>query len=92
MKQMCWTSTAALEELAAELARRGYEAKLIAPEGREPWLAVRNPHAPMLAEAVMAHAEWFWWPWADRIGPAGDVPAAADRVARVLSAASGGGA
>jgi hypothetical protein len=66
---MPWTSTAALETLAAELGKRGYEAKLIAPEGREPWLAVRNPRVPMLAETVMAHADWFWWPWADRIGP-----------------------
>jgi hypothetical protein len=82
----------ALEALADELGRRGYDAKLIAPEGREPWLAVRNPHAPMLAETVMAYAEWFWWPWADRIGPAGDVRAAADRVARVLSAGADGSA
>jgi len=80
----------ALEALAGELGRRGYDAKLISPEGREPWLAVRNPRVPMLAETVMAHADWFWWPWADRIGPADDVPAAADRVVRVLSAASDG--
>ena len=85
--QMPWTSSQALETLAAELRRRGYEAKLITPEGREPWLAVRNPQVPMLAETVLVHAEWFWWPWQDRIGPATDVPAAADRVLRVLAAA-----
>ena len=87
--RMSWTSSQALETLAAELHRRGYEAKLITPEGRDPWLAVRNPQVPMLAETVLAHAEWFWWPWQDRIGPATDVPAAADRVLRVLAAAGG---
>jgi hypothetical protein len=86
---MPWTSTAALETLAAELGKRGYEAKLIAPDKREPWLAVRNPRVPMMAETIVAQGEWFWWPWADRIGPADDVPAAADRVARVLAAATG---
>ena len=55
--QMPWTSSQALETLAAELHRRGYEAKLITPEDREPWLAVRNPQVPMLAETVLVHAE-----------------------------------
>jgi hypothetical protein len=50
---------------------------------------VRNPRVPMRAETIVAQGEWFWWPWADRIGPADDVPAAADRVARVLAAATG---
>ena len=77
--------TAALEKLAAELTARGYETRLIAPDGRPPWLAVINPAATMLAETVMADAEWFWWPWADRIAPAADVAAAADAIARVLA-------
>jgi hypothetical protein len=89
---MSCTSADALDTLAAELRRRGYDAQLVAPEGREPWLAVRNPQVPMLAETVLAHANWFWWPWRDRIGPAADVPAAADRVLRVLAATSGDGA
>ena len=88
---MSCTSAHAFDTLAAELRRRGYDAKLIAPEEREPWLAVRNPQVPMLAETVLAQANWFWWPWRDRIGPA-DVPAAADRVLRVLAATSGDGA
>ena len=25
----------------------------------------------------MAQGGWFWWPWADRIAPAADAPAAA---------------
>jgi hypothetical protein len=89
---MSCTSAHALDTLAAELRRRDYDAKLIAPEGREPRLAVRNPQVPMLAETVLAQAGWFWWPWRDRIGLAADVPAAADRVLRVLAATSGDGA
>ncbi len=38
----------------------------------------------------MADAEWFWWPWADRIAPAADVAAAADAIARVLALAPAG--
>lgn len=83
--------TAALENLAAELNARGYEARLTVPDGWPPWLAVINPAATTLAETVMAHAEWFWWPWADRIAPAADVATAADAIARVLALAPAGG-
>ena len=78
------SDTAALEKLAAELGTRGYEVSIIIAEGRRPTLAVRNPAAPMLSETVLADAEWSWWPWADRIALAADVPAAAESVARVL--------
>ena len=80
------SDTAALEKLAAELGTRGYEVSIIIAEGRRPILAVRNPAAPMLSETVLADAEWFWWPWADRIALTADVPAAAETVARVLAA------
>src|ERR1017187_10751575 len=83
--------TAALETLAAELHARGYEARLTVPDGRPPWLAVINPAATMLAETDMADAEWFWWPWADRIAPAADAAAAADPIARGLALAPAGG-
>jgi hypothetical protein len=82
--------TAALEMLAAELNARGYEARLTVPDGRPPWLAIINPAATLLAETVMADAEWFWWPWADRIAPAADVATAADAIARVLTLAPAG--
>ena len=75
-----------LGRLAAELGPRGYNVTLIVAEGRRPTLAVRNPAAPMLSENVLADAEWFWWPWADRIALTADVPAAAESVARVLAA------
>jgi hypothetical protein len=79
--------TAALGQLADELTARGYEARLT-PDARRPLLAVRNPAAPMLAENVTAHAQWFWWPWADRIAEVADIAGAAERVARVLAVES----
>jgi hypothetical protein len=53
---------AALDKLAAELRVRGYQAHLIAPDGRPPSLAVTNPHATALTETVMADTTSFWWP------------------------------
>jgi hypothetical protein len=77
-------ATASLDNRGAELRERGFEARLVTPGDRPAWLAVRNPLALAMAEDVMAQGGWFWWPWADRIAPAGDVPAAAARVATVL--------
>jgi hypothetical protein len=77
--------TTALEKPAAELTARRYQARLTAPDGRPPWSAVINPAAAMPAETVMADAEWFWWPWADRIAPAAGAPAAAGATTRVLA-------
>lgn len=77
---------AALGRLAAELTARGYRTPVLTPHGRPPSLTVSNPAVPRMAETVMAEGGWFWWPWADRIGPVSDVRAAADRVARVLRA------
>ena len=85
------TDTAALESLGAELNARGFDAHLVTPGGKQPWLAVRNPRAEVMSEDVMAQGGWFWWPWADRIAPATDVPAAAARVATVLRAAGSNG-
>jgi hypothetical protein len=31
---------------------------------------------------------WFWWPWASRISPAGEVARAADRITHVLRASA----
>jgi hypothetical protein len=76
----------ALEKLAAELAARGFRTPALSAHGRPPSLTVANPATSMLTETVMAEAGWFWWPWADRIAPVGDVCAAADRVTRVLRA------
>jgi hypothetical protein len=83
--------TAALEKLAAELNSRGYDTRLTVHDGQLPRLAVINPAATTLAETVMAYAEWFWWPWADRIAPEADVATAADAIVRVLALAPAGG-
>jgi GNAT superfamily N-acetyltransferase len=82
---------AALEELAAALQALGYEARLTAPQGGLPSLAVTSPHSAVLTERVMADATSFWWPWADRIAGVADVAGAADVIARVLAAVPGGG-
>jgi hypothetical protein len=79
--------TAVLGRLAAELATRGLEAHLSTHRGRRPFVAVRNPAAPVLTENIVADAEWFWWSWADKIAPTADVAAAAQRIAQVLAAA-----
>jgi hypothetical protein len=80
-----------LEALAAELSGHGLRATLHAPAGRIPSLHVVNPAAGLLAENVFATCGtdgmwWYWWSWAERIAIAGDVPAAATRVAQVLAA------
>jgi hypothetical protein len=85
------TAGTSLEELAAELAARGFQTRLTAPEGRVPSFAVTNREAVMLTETVLADATSFWWPWADRIAGVADVAAAADVIARVLAAGPGGG-
>jgi len=78
-----------LGELAAALAAHGLAARLVTPVGRLPSLHVTNPAVPRLCEDVYAACGpdgggWFWWPWAERIAPDADVPAAATAVARVL--------
>jgi hypothetical protein len=80
-----------LEGLAAELAKHGLMTRLTAPAGRVPSLHVVNPAVSMLAEDVYVGRSqdglwWFWWPWAERIAPGDELAAAADLIARVLSA------
>lgn len=80
-----------LEGLASELARHGLNTRLITPAGRVPSLHVVNPQASRLAEDVYVGRSqdglwWFWWPWAERIAPAGDMQTAATLIARVLAA------
>jgi hypothetical protein len=77
--------TAALEKLAAELGARGFQARLLAPEGRVPSLSVINPQATALSENVVAGEGWLWWSWAERIAPVTDVSGAAAAISRVLS-------
>lgn len=78
-----------LQRLAAELTKRGYDAKLHTPVGRPAYLDVCNPAATILSEQVYAQADSYWWPWAERIGSTHDPVAAAATLARVLRTADG---
>jgi len=73
-----------VELLAAELQSRGYNARTTG-RGGPARLTVSNPAATVLTEVVIYHAEAFWWPWRDQIGPASDIPATAAVIARVLA-------
>lgn len=78
----------ALEKLAAELGARSYTTRLLTTEGQtsaKPSLQVTNPIATALTETVYADSGWYWWSWAERIGPIADLSKVADAIARVLS-------
>lgn len=84
--------TVYLDKLAEELTHRGLEAWLMTPPGRVPSVYVVNPAARALEDNVYAVRGtdglwWFWWSWAERIGPAEDPDAAAEAVLRVLGGA-----
>ncbi len=78
--------TADLEYLGVELNGQNYEAQLVVPHGRRPYVHVRNRHADVLTENVYAGDGWFWWGWAERIAPVTDLAAAAATITRVLRA------
>ena len=78
--------TAELEQLAAEVNGRDYEARLVAPQDRRPYLHVQNRRAGMLTENIYAGDGWFWWGWAERIAPITDLAAAVATITRVLRA------
>jgi hypothetical protein len=82
--------TADLEKLAAELDGQAFEARVVAPPGRRPFVHVRNRRAGVLTESIYAGDGWFWWGWAERIAAVGEVAAAAEAVARVLRAVDAG--
>lgn len=83
-----------LERLGEELTERGFLVRTVTPATGPPYLRVANPVAPVLTDRVMCERGadgqyWFWWPWAQRIGPVDDVAGAATRVARVLATTNG---
>lgn len=78
-----------LEGLAGELGKHGMRTRLVAPPGRVPSLHVVNPSVSRLAEDIYVGRSqdglwWFWWPWAERIGPGDEFAATAALIARVL--------
>jgi hypothetical protein len=83
---MADTGAVELETLAAELNQGDYEARLVTPQGRRPFVHVRNRRAGMLTENIYAGDGSFWWGWAERFADAADVAGAAQIVMRVLRA------
>jgi uncharacterized ParB-like nuclease family protein len=75
-----------LEKLAPALIARGLKADMRTPEGKLPYLDVRNPRVQVLTEKVYAQADAFWFGWAQRIAGCDEIAKAADTVARVLDA------
>jgi len=75
-----------VDMLAADLQSRGYRTRTT-DRGGPHRLTVSNPAASVLTEVVIFHADAFWWPWRQQIGPASDIPATAAVIARVLAAA-----
>jgi hypothetical protein len=80
-----------LDELAADLDRRGFGARVLASGGKLR-LWVENRAVPHLSEAVYAAPAsdgswWLWWSWADQIAPIDDVDAAAVKISFVLTPA-----
>lgn len=81
------TERADLEALGTELSALGCKTVLTAGEGRQPRLDVLNPLAPTLGRRIHAQADYFlWWPAAEPIAPRAAIPAAANLIARALSA------
>jgi hypothetical protein len=77
-------SQADLEKLAAELDGKTYAVSLVAPASGRPHLRIANRAAGQLTENVYCDGDFYWWGWAERIGPVADVTAVAQLIARVL--------
>jgi hypothetical protein len=80
---------AQVEALAAKLSRRGF-ATTVVSGGQYVGVTVLNRDAAHMADNIYAAPDrdgswWFWWSWADRIEPIGEVDAAAAKIAYVLS-------
>jgi hypothetical protein len=80
-----------LDDLAANLDRRGFSTQISARDGRLRML-VRNRAVLQLSDAVYAApaedgAWWLWWSWADQLAPIDEVESAAFKIAYVLTPA-----
>lgn len=80
-----------LADLAAELDKRGLQARVLATGGKlRVW--VQNRTFSRLSDAVYAAPDgegawWLWWSWEAKIVPIDDVEAAAFKIAYVLTPA-----
>jgi len=89
---MSGRDTADLEKLAVELAVRGFPTTITTPDGRPSYLTAQNPDTSALSVMILADQGFYWWSWAERIGPASDVASAARRIAHVLAGVPDGAA
>lgn len=82
-------ATGQLGMLAGNLIGRGFTAHIDQP-GKYPCVRVAHGSVPQMSETVYAAPAdegtwWFWWSWADRIAPIGEVETAAFKIAYVLT-------
>lgn len=84
-------AAAHLAHLQALLEKRGMHARVLTQPGRLPRLRVINPDCATLCEVVTAaplDGEWsLWWSWAEPITCVGEMAAAVERIAHVLTPA-----
>lgn len=85
----------ALDALAGELHRAGFDAERRATGAGRPLLVVTNPARPaLLTENVACRTDpdgvtRFAWPWGSWIADTRDLTAAVDEIARVLGGQRG---
>ena len=82
-------ATTRIKALAEELSRRGFITTVAANELRHPCVRVVSRQISRMREDVYAapegNEEWFfWWSWAEKIGPVADVGGAAAAITYVL--------
>jgi hypothetical protein len=81
---------ACLDVLAAQLHARGWTACITMPAGRLAALSVQDPHdraqwSDVIAAPGGAAGDWwYWFSWAERIGPIHAPAAAAEVIIRAL--------
>jgi hypothetical protein len=79
-----------LDALAAQLRARGWGAYITTPPGRLASLFVQDPHDRPKCGDIIAALDtatghwWYWFSWAERIGPAHAPGAAADAIIRAF--------
>jgi hypothetical protein len=89
---------ACLDALATELRSRGWAAFLAAPAGRVACLMVEDPREAAEPGSVVAATDvatgdwWYWFGWAERIGPASAPSQAAEAVIAALRPTTGSSA
>lgn len=79
-----------LELLAGELRARGFEAQLLAPVAKRPYLHVRNPTVRVLAENIFTADGWYWYSWAEQIAKVHEVHTASEKISHILRAVGSG--